>query len=100
MGVWPGVSIRTVKGAAVFQLTGGLGYVPVTFTDLEAPRDYMLSVDGRTVDQAVHGKDFWQTDYDPLSKRWSRTYNLPADDKAPHLIRFEPQVLAKDLKGL
>ena len=44
-----------------------------TFSELTGPAGYVLSVDGRTVDQSVHGKDFWQTDYKPASKRWSRT---------------------------
>jgi hypothetical protein len=74
---YPALAIRTVEDRAEFTLSGGLGYVPVTFTGLTSPRGYELSVDGEPVDQSVHGSDFWQTDFDPETKRWSRTYNVP-----------------------
>lgn len=55
---------------------GGLGYVPVTFVGLTRHRGYTLWVDDRPLDQSVHGHDFWQTDYDPVTQTWSLTYNL------------------------
>ena len=32
-------------------------------------------------DQAVHGNDFWETSFDPESKTYTLTYNLPLDGK-------------------
>jgi len=31
----------------------------------------------QALDQAVHGKDFWETFRDPDSKTYNMTYNLP-----------------------
>ncbi|MHB8897876.1 MAG: LamG domain-containing protein [Thermoguttaceae bacterium] len=89
--LYPSVAVRTEGNAARLTLTGGLGYVPVTFTGLESPRVGKLLVDGRPVDQAVHSNDFWQTDYDPASRSWSRTYNLPVGADTSHTIALENQ---------
>ena len=51
-------------------ITGGLGYVPVTFHALSSHRGYEALLDGRTVHQAVHGNDFWQTGYDSAAGKW------------------------------
>ena len=76
------VQVDADQGAEV-RIAGGLGYVPVTFLGLARPTPGSLSleVDGkaRTVDQSVHGNDFWQTDYDPVTKSWAVTYNVPLD---------------------
>ena len=69
-------------------IQSGLGYVPVTFTGLPGFRDYELrrdsGTDFGTIDQSVHGRDYWQTDYDPIAKTWSLTYNVPSDRSADH----------------
>jgi hypothetical protein len=65
----PAVVIRTNDGEAELTLTGGLGFVPITFDGLTSPRGHVLYVDGEPLDQSVHGNDFWQTDYDPATQR-------------------------------
>lgn len=40
--------------------------------------------------QSVHGRDFWQTDYDPATGRWSQTFNLPRTDEQPLHLEFGP----------
>ena len=82
----PGILIRTDRDAATFDLTGVTGYVPVTFTGLTSPRNSTLTVNGVPLNQAIHGSDFWQTDYDPVTRTWSRTYNIPSDGKKIHCI--------------
>lgn len=84
----PDIRIRTTNNVAELKLTGGIGCLPITFTDLGAPQGWRLIIDGRPLDQSVHGNDFWQTDYDPVTKRWTATYNLPALDDF-RTIRFE-----------
>ena len=69
-------------------LTGGLGYVPVSFSGIGSPRGFTLTLDGQDLDQSVHGTDFWQTDYDPASRTWTLTYNIPISDKKPHSLVF------------
>jgi hypothetical protein len=46
-------------------------------------------VDGKTLDQSVHGNDFWQTDYDAGTKTWSQTYNVPITDDKVHQLALE-----------
>ena len=67
---------------------GGVGYVPVTFTELTSPDGYALFVDNQRINQSVHGNDFWQTDYDPATQRWRQTYNLALPAGQTHTIQF------------
>ncbi|TWT79272.1 hypothetical protein CA13_06700 [Planctomycetes bacterium CA13] len=90
---YPDVRIHTLNNEAKLTLSGGLGYVPITFTDLSSPSHYELVVDGHPLDQSVHGNDFWQTEYDATSKRWSQTYNLPAKIAGPQNIHFRVKKL-------
>jgi chorismate mutase-like protein len=84
------------QGQAEVAVTGGLGYVPLTFSGLngysgmELRRDDGDGRGGRRVDQSVHGRDFWQAGFNPSSKTWSLTFNVPLDtpDDRPHTVRF------------
>ncbi len=73
----PAITITTENDEAAGVIRGGLGYVAMTFTGLRFPSGYTLKLDGGPLDQSVHGADFWQSDYDAVTKRWSLTYNLP-----------------------
>ena len=73
----PAITIGTEKNEAAGTIRGGLGYVAISFTGLSSPKGHVLSLDGVTLDQSVHGNDFWQTDCDAAAKTWSLTYNLP-----------------------
>ena len=84
---YPLVVTADGKGRARCDVTGGIGYVPMTFTGLKHYRDFELLVDGKAVNQSVHGNDFWQTDYDAVQGRWQLTYNLLRDGGGP--IRLE-----------
>jgi hypothetical protein len=75
--------------AAEVSLRGGLGYVPVTFTGLTAPDGYELWVDDQPLKQAVHGNDFWQTDFDVAAQRWQQTFNIARSTNQAHTIRLE-----------
>jgi hypothetical protein len=82
------------SGQAEFEVTGGVGYVPVTFSGLRQYRGMELWQDAgeglRKVDQARLGNDFWQTGYDAASKTWQRTYNVGLDspNDARRTVRF------------
>lgn len=71
------------KSGAAFKSVGGVGYVPIVFEGLSRPDGFDLFriEEGAPVpiDQSVHGNDFWQTDFDPRTGTWSRTYNIPMD---------------------
>jgi hypothetical protein len=86
----PSIVIAAENDRAEFTLSGGLGYVPVTFTGLASHRGWKIFFDGAPVDQSVHGRDFWQTDYDPTKRTWSLTFNLPINDAQQHQVQFEP----------
>jgi hypothetical protein len=71
------------KQRAMLSISGGVGYVPITFTGLKENKGQKLYriVDGKITeeDQSVHGNDFWQTNYDCVNKAWSITYNINPD---------------------
>ena len=86
ISLWPSVCICSMNGVAEFTFTGGLGYVPVTFTGLASPDGYKLTLDGQPVDQSVHGNDFWQTDYDVAARQWQLTFNIPFSTGRSHAV--------------
>ncbi|MBK1828309.1 LamG domain-containing protein [Haloferula rosea] len=88
---YPDLRIETENDEAEFILSGGLGHVPVTLTQLSSSTAGTLLVDGQPLDQSVHGRDFWQTDYDAKTRRWTRTYNIPATRKSSQLIQFKSE---------
>ena len=75
------IEIAVTNDSAQFSVTGGLGYVPVTFTGVSSYREPIVEERvGQTwvkVDQALNGNDFWQTDYNSATLNWEITYNLP-----------------------
>ena len=84
----PAVTVRATNDSAEFTLSGGLGYVPISFTGLASPVGLHLIVDDKSLNQSVHGNDYWQTDYDAGSKTWSLTFNVPIADRSPHTLRL------------
>lgn len=67
--------------SANIEITGGLGYVPITFHNLRRPAPFTLTVEsgGRKtpVDQSVHGGDWYQVTPDASGRTYSVTVNLP-----------------------
>jgi hypothetical protein len=92
---WPPVISVDSKGSAEVIIKGGLAFVPVTFSRLSSYEGYELwqsdAQGRRRVDQAIHGHDFWQTDFDPTSRTWSLTYNVSVDtnDDRPGQVRLQ-----------
>ena len=87
--------IHAPEGAELV-ISGGLGYVPMTFGGLPDYRGHRLQkyVDNAwvEVDQSVHGRDFWQTDYESRTGTWEMTYTVSQDrmndDRIPTAYRF------------
>jgi len=75
--------VCTVKRTSIVP---AIGFIPVSFRDLSSPDGYGLRVDGAVFDQSVHGRDFWQSGYDPATRTWIRTYNLPSTEKGKTLL--------------
>jgi len=77
------VIIRAESDTVTVDIEGGVGYVPIRFEGLKSSTGHVLSRKAgdqlTPLDQSVHGNDFWQTDYDPASKHYKVTYNLPLD---------------------
>lgn len=88
-GRYPEVRISTQGGSAEFEIEGGLGFVPLTFLGLSRSSGFELRVDGVVVDQAKHGSDFWQTDFDPKTSTWSHTYTVPFE-MGVRSVKFGP----------
>ena len=90
LGKFPDIRIATKENKASFSLSNGLGFVPVTFTNLTSHKGYQIQVDGKAWHQTSNKKDFWQTDFDPITKTWSQTYNLPFPSGKATRIQFGP----------
>ena len=89
--MYPGVRVSgTEDGTAQFELSGGLGYIPITIESLPQHRPYTLYIDEVPLDQSIHGNDFWQCDYDDVKDSWSQTFNIPAAPGKTRMIRFTP----------
>ena len=77
------ISIAATAPEVIVDIRGGVGAVPVSFSGLSsaAGRTLYQVVDGKRqkFDQSVHGNDFWQTDYDPSTRTFKLTFNLPLD---------------------
>jgi hypothetical protein len=70
-------------------IKGGVGCLPLTFTGLSRPRGYQLFVNGKPLDQSIHGNDFWQTDYDASTKSWRQTFNIPAVPESKQVVQLK-----------
>ena len=85
---YPDLCISAERDRARFTLAGGIGHVPLTFTGLSRPGGYSLFIDGKALDQSVHGRDFWQCDYDTSTRTWSWTFTVPMSTGREHQIEF------------
>ena len=77
------VVLDAAQGATAvqFNLTGGLGYVPVTISGLARPDGWRLERRigdaWERVDQSVEGNDYWQAYDRAASGNFDLTFNLP-----------------------
>jgi len=80
--------------AAQFTLSGGLGYVPVTTHGLIRHDGWRLQrrdADAwTTVDQEVHGNDFWQARYDGSVETYSLTWNVHNRGERTYRVIWRP----------
>ncbi|MEI6647825.1 MAG: hypothetical protein WCP12_17445 [bacterium] len=87
------IIIQAMKPTLDVSIKGGVGFVPIRFEGLTSIKDAALFevIDGKEIrlDQAVHGNDFWQTDYDEGNQTYTLTYNLPLDGKAASAWRLK-----------
>jgi hypothetical protein len=77
------VEIEAGPEGAEIEVTGGAGFIPLSFLGLDRPDGWRLSMAAAggpeaPVDQSVHGNDFWQADHDPASGTWTLTFNVPS----------------------
>ncbi len=84
------ITIKKSADVISVSIEGGIGFVPLVIRGVEDYRgvDLNVTVNGRRVDlseQAHHGGDYWQCDYDVESKSWDLIYNVPLDDKVEYL---------------
>ena len=80
------VVIRAELPEVTVDIKGGVGFLPIRFENLATADGYAIYevVSGMEVklDQAVHGNDFWQTDYDGATDSYKLSFNLPVDGKS------------------
>ena len=80
---YPVVVAVDEKQQATIQIKGGLGHCPVTFTGLTTPNGHRLTVDEKTISQ-------WQTVWNPATKQWQITCNVPVGENQAKNISLQP----------
>ncbi|WP_139958822.1 T9SS type A sorting domain-containing protein [Flavicella sediminum] len=77
------LTIETFNNTAQVTLTGGRGYVPIVFSGLSSVSNPILWKSYNNcwelVDQSLHGKDFWQVNYNPETELFDLVYNVNQD---------------------
>ncbi|CDF79643.1 conserved hypothetical protein [Formosa agariphila KMM 3901] len=77
------IKIRTENNKAQFSVIGGIGYVPLTLTNVGSYKKPFLFVKEdskwKKVNQEVHGNDFWQTEFNAENETWDVTFNVNLD---------------------
>ena len=80
--------------ATEFILEGGLGYTPLTIHGLVRHDGWVLQVyddmEWQTIDQSVHGNDFWQTRYDETRGLYSLTWNIHNRGRNRYRVIWQP----------
>lgn len=75
--------IQVEQPEVTVTIDGGVGAVPLQFKGLTSSSGLRLYqvINGErfAFDQSVHGNDYWQTDYDPVTSSFSMAFNLPLD---------------------
>ncbi len=89
------IKIQAASDIAQFTVTGGLGYVPVTFINLTNYKGYILQRKDAgngwdNIDQSYYGNDYWQTDRNTDTGTFELTYNVPLDSSNddPQTVEF------------
>eukprot|EP00898_Chlorokybus_atmophyticus_P007843 jgi/Chlat1/805/Chrsp104S01265 len=84
------ILIQVTNNRAVFSLNGGVGYSAITFTGVTGYDNPILQIqNGRrwsTINQAVNGKDFWQTEFDYRTGTFDVTYSISLDTRGDRRI--------------
>ncbi len=96
VGTYP-TKVQTVKGkntVAEVTIKGGIGYVPVIFTELDSYSGYRLfEVDAngkeKMVDQSVKGNDYWQVYRNPDTELYDIAFNVFQTDGKAHTYRLK-----------
>ena len=93
------ITVKTVEGevAAQITITGGISYVPITFTNVPSYSGYRLEKkEGDQwvmVDQSYNGNDYWQAWYDSDTATYELTFNVEhsGDPEAVYEYRLVKQ---------
>ncbi len=77
------LTVMVLNDEAIVDISGGVGYVPLVFEGLSEVDDPQLWVAEdscwQLLDQSVHGKDFWQAEYDENTASFELIYNVFQD---------------------
>ncbi len=77
------LTVKAENNTASVTVTGGVGYIPIVFSNLSSiddPKLYLVTDDGDVlIDQSNHGNDFWQAEYDVEKGLYELIYNLNHD---------------------
>lgn len=87
------IAIAATKNQVHFKTKGGIGYVPVTISQLSTYRNPVLYIkrgkQWEQINQSKFGNDYWQTDFNPTSGTWEITYNINMDSQGDKPVERE-----------
>lgn len=88
------LTVAVLNDEAIVDINGGVGYMPLVFEGLSEVDDpqLWLAEDScwQLVDQSVHGKDFWQVEYNENTASFDLIFNVNQDrpNDAPAFTRY------------
>lgn len=92
------IKVEAIGNQACFSIEGGVGAIPITICGLSGFRQPVLyeKRNGKwmIIDQSVHGRDFWQTDMDPITQTYEITYNIETSEKQKNKREFRFELTA------
>jgi len=88
--VLPDIRLAASGNQASFEVQGGhYKYTAVTITGLTSATVGQIYHNGQRLKQEVHGHDYYQVNYDPVSKSWSKTFNIKFAKAGKHMVEFK-----------
>ncbi len=88
--VLPDIRLEALENHASFKVRGGhYKYTAVTITGLTSPTVGQIYHNGELLKQEIHGHDYYQVSYDPVSKSWSKTFNIKFAKAGKHMVEFK-----------
>lgn len=99
------LTVKTVNNTATVNIHGGVGYVPLVFSNLTSindPKLWLVTDKGEVlIDQSKYGKDFWQAEHNNETGLYELIYNVNHDtaNDTPGTFTYRLETAPSDDSG-